>query len=232
MDIFETAQSKGEFAKLKVKGDAVQGTFIDVQFGKDSFDNDQVIYVLKDKEGKIWNVGFKLTNKFIQEQMEKVRFGQIVGFRVDDIVESKQRKGIMVKYIHAYSDIKNVDTAWIAEQTKALASLGTTITEDQARKMNKTGSVASADTTGNWDDEPPFPTSTAPVERVVEHPSAQADNVDETLAAIRTLATNKGLVPAGTIAEVADALIVGFIGVPLTKENYTTAIVKLSAFTK
>lgn len=232
MDIFESAPQKGEFAKLKDKGDAVQGTYIDVQFGKDSFDNDQVIYVLKDKAGKIWNVGFKLTNKFIQEQMEKVRFGQIVGFRVDDIVESKQRKGIMVKYIHAYSDIKNVDSQWVAEQTKALASLGTTIAEDQARKMNKTGSVASADAHGNWDDEPPFPNTEKKNGPLGDEIPTPVSSVNETLGAIRTLATNKGLVPAGATPEVADALIGGFTGLTLTPDNYTNVIVKLSSFTK
>lgn len=230
-NIFDKAKQKGEFAKLKEKGDSVQGTYIDLTYGKDSFDNDQVVYILKDKDNKIWNVAFKLINKFIQEEMSKVRFGQIVGFRVDDVVESKQRKGIMVKYVHAYHDIRSVDAEWIKEQTTALALLGTTIIEDQVKKTNAKITTSSV-TEGNWDDEPPFPSTSASVERGVEHPSAPVNNINETLNAIRTLATNKGLVPAGASPEVADALIIGFTGIPLTTENYTTTIVKLSSFTK
>lgn len=232
MDIFKEVGDRGEFAKFVVVGDGVQGTFVDVYQGEDSFKNPQMVYVLKDKDGKLWNIGIKKTSTNTIEKMNAVRFGQIVGFRLDKIEESKTYKGKMVKYINPVSDIRFIDKAWIDEQTKVVAALGLTLSEFQAEKMGKKAIPSSEVTHGSWDDEPPFPSS-APTAHVNEAPVApRAESGDETLDAIRTLATNKGLVPAGSTAEVADALIVGFVGVPLTKENYTTAIVKLSAFTK
>lgn len=230
MDIFKEVGDRGEFAKFVNVGDGVQGTYVDVYQSEDSFKNPQMVYVLKDKDGKLWNVGIKKTATSTIEKMNSVRFGQIVGFRLDKIEESKTYKGKMVKYVNPFSDIRFIDKAWIDEQTKIVSALGLTLAQYQAEKMGR--KVEREEEVKGWDDEPPFQAK-APETHVDETPVAPAaTSGDETLDAIRTLATNKGLVPAGSSAEVADALIVGFVGVPLTKENYTTAIVKLSAFTK
>lgn len=236
MDIFKEVGERGEFAKFINVGDSVQGTYIDVFHGEDGFNNPQIVYVLKDKAGKLWNVGIKKTAQKTIEKMNSVRFGQIVGFRLDKIEESKNYKGKMVKYVNPFSDIRFVDKAWIDEQTKVVAALGLTLSQYQAEKMGQTIAPAQEEVHGNYDDEPPFPSNPVVAHATQATPvgamAVPSSSTDETLAAIRTLATNKGLIPAGSIPEVADALIVGFTGLPLTAENYTTTIVKLSSFSK
>src|SRR3990167_732961 len=104
LNIFETAKPQtGEFFKFKSIGDGLQGTYIDNREGVDSFGNDQIIYVLSDKTGKIWNLGFRKTSLVIHERMKNIRFGQIVGFRFDEERDSKRTPGTKVKIIRIYA---------------------------------------------------------------------------------------------------------------------------------
>jgi hypothetical protein len=123
IDIFQSAKPQGgEFFKFKSVGDSIQGTYIDVRNGIDSFGNQQTIYVIQDKEGKVWNLGFRQTALVIHERMNGIKFGQIVGYRFDEERESKRNPGTKVKIIRIYADPKLVDDAWLEHQRQVEAT--------------------------------------------------------------------------------------------------------------
>ena len=118
INIFDEVK-QGEFFSFKNIGDSIQGTYIDARYNQiDSFQNQQNIYVIQDAEGKIWNIGFKLTNKAGNERMKQIRFGQIVGFRFDREQESKQPGRNKAKIILIYADPKFINEEWLIRISK------------------------------------------------------------------------------------------------------------------
>jgi len=122
-DFFEGMNAKvGEFAKFNKVGDSVTGTYIGkIEGGTDGYKNPQVIYNIEGKDGKMWNVGVKLTSVNLIRQMDSVPFGYIVGIRLDEIRPSKAQPPLNpTKIINAYFNLnepnnpKYVNLGWIA----------------------------------------------------------------------------------------------------------------------
>jgi hypothetical protein len=103
-NIFDEAAPRGEFKKFQNIGDEIQGTYIDKHEGTDGYGNQQMIYVLKDSDQKVWNVAFRKTNTIMNEQMNNVHFGQIIGFRFEEIRPSKKEGSRDAKIIRLYAD--------------------------------------------------------------------------------------------------------------------------------
>lgn len=98
---------------FKEVGDQVQGTYIGKRTGeKDNFGNDVITYELKVPDG-VANVSFTTTKK-INEDMNHVRFGQIIGFKfVSRDKFMKNGKETEFKNIKIFADAKIVDQDWL-----------------------------------------------------------------------------------------------------------------------
>jgi len=98
---------------FKEVGDQVQGTYIGKRVGeKDNFGNDVIVYELKTEDG-IKNVSFT-TSKKINDDMNHVRFGQIVGFKfISKDKFMKNGRETEFKNIKPFADPKIVDQEWL-----------------------------------------------------------------------------------------------------------------------
>jgi hypothetical protein len=219
INIFESATAQtGEFFKFAKVGDNIQGTYIDVRDGVDSFGNDQTIYVLSDEQGKIWNLGFRKTASIIHERMKGVRKGQIVGFKFDEERESKKKPGTKAKIIRIYADPRLVDHEWLKQQKELLAQFG----EIQAEEPEPEEYPEATD--GDIE------VATAATPNLPKEKAAKAQN--EALDAILNLAKTKGLTDDKMSVAEATAVVEKFAGMPLTEENYTKVIIKLTGYSK
>ena len=230
-DIFSNASPQsGEFFKFKNVGDSVQGTYIDVRNGTDSFGNQQVIYVLQDKSGKVWNLGFRQTAMVIHERMNGVRLGQIVGFKFDEERDSKRNPGTKVKIIRVYADPKFIDSEWIAHQesisknfSRTAGALQAAVPEKASEESEEEDFKVPADAgaaTGGL--------TNAPVEEEVEMVSEKPKN--EAVDAIRNLARTKGLTNDSMSEKEADSVIEKYTGHILAEENLTKIIISLTGY--
>lgn len=230
VNIFDSAKPQsGEFFKFKNVGDSIQGTYVDVREGVDSFSNHQKIYVLQDADGKVWNLGFRDSSVIIHERMDTIRFGQIVGFKYDEERESKRNPGTKVKIIRIYADAKFVDQDWLDHQ-KALEA-------NYAGNPKVTPYVAPAvksdydNMTAGPDKKEDVPfnapsdaTAVGGTPIVVEKPR------NEAIDAIRNLAKTKGLTDDTMTEEAADAVIEKYTEFKLEEINLTKIIIKLTGF--
>ena len=117
IDIFTSAiPQAGEFKKWLKIGDSVQGTYINAREGVDGYGNEQMIYVLKDRDGKIWNIGVKKTVGVVIERMQGAKFGYVVGFRYEEDRPAKQVGAQPAKIVRVYYDSLIVDKDWIAQR--------------------------------------------------------------------------------------------------------------------
>jgi len=241
LNIFDSAAPQaGEFFKFKEVGDSLQGTYIDVRKVMDSFGNQQTIYVIQDKDGKVWNAGFRDSQVFIHERMSGIRFGQIIGFRFDENRESKKKPGTMAKIIRVYADPKFVNTEWLEQQKELESKFGATAPaysapapvadvpfESNHFEKNDTPSI-------NMD---PFsvPADASPVSGALPTDSAVSGSEqpkNDALDAVRQLALTKGLTHQAMTPIEADAAIEGFAEMDLNEENLTKIIIKLTSFSK
>lgn len=210
VDIFASKPDLGEFVRLREVGDSVQGTYIDVRDGVDSFGNPQTIYVLKDKNGKIWNMGMKKSNSFFHEKMRGIRFGQIVGFRFDGKKQSKRNPGQSWNDIKIFADPKVTDKDWL----------------DQQEKIEHRSSSPSPEYS-------PAAVVSSNVRPVVANVPTIPTPENTILESIRSLARSKGITTEDNISsEKADIVIEKAVGLPLIEENYTQIIVRLSSHRK
>lgn len=241
LNIFNDATPQnGTFFKFKEIGDSVQGTYINKREGIDGYGNTQIIYIIKDAAGEIWNVAYRKTNEVIQKQMNEVHFGQIVGFRFDARKENKKTPGTMMHIINQYSDPKFVDKVWLEEQEKMVEKAnsmtqgnGVGINEIEKSRMDAEKQWKALD--GNNTDgvnKSVFTREKAPEEAQPLKAAIPTSKVDDTLTAIRTLATTKGLAPSGMDIDAVDALIEVFTEMKLSKDNYTKIIIALSGYKK
>lgn len=219
-DIFSTARPMGEFAKFKNIGDSYQGTYIDVRDGVDGYGNQQAIYVIHDKKsGKVWNVGVRKAPwlEFMHETMRNIRFGQIVGFRLDDIRPSKNNPGGTSKIIRIYSDPNIVDAEYVAGQVPVGGGDQPSVIPSQ---VVPGAGLTGANMTG---------VAAKPVQPNV--PVSAAGPSDKVLESIRSLAFSKGLAQAGMSDAEVDKAVETAIGMQLTPDNYTQVVVALSTYT-
>jgi hypothetical protein len=208
----------GEFAKFNKVGDSVQGTYIDRRDGVDGYGNDQFIYTLQSKDGKIHNVGVKKTSINLIRQMEMVPFGFIVGFRFDEERENKKNPKLhATKIINAYYNLKDpknpkyVDLEWMEGQ-KTIGRNSFT-----------------ADNTKN----PPLPVEAGAddFEEFLEETVDQAPGSDG-MDSVRKLAKTKGLVDKDVSDADANEIIAAFTGVAMEKGNMKDIVVALTKFKK
>lgn len=121
IDIFNEVKETvmPQWAKFVNPEDKAQGTYVGKIVGvKDSYGNEQIVYQLLQEDGNILNVGFGLNKKFINRDMESVKFGQIIGFRYKGIVVVKDKrtgKDVSVKDYALHQDPKIVNAVWLKE---------------------------------------------------------------------------------------------------------------------
>lgn len=155
VDIFESTknQPKSRWASFPQVGDNVQGTYVGVREGVDSYDNEQFIYELLDrKNNEIINVGIKKTKIPVVKTMERVKLGQIIGFVREEDGKSKDGKSTFHK-IEVKQDPKIVDREWLEEYAK-YANLPSAVREQVATPASSLD--AQFDAMAGQDDEPPF----------------------------------------------------------------------------
>ena len=218
LDIFSIGdpQAVGKFFSFKEVGDSVKGTYIDVREGVDTFNNDQYIYVLKDKEGEIHNIGVRKSNEILVEEMNAKKFGDIIGLKYDEDKESKRYPGKFAKIIRVYPFREQgpVDEAWLAERAVIDEKLGRVSPASVKNVVEPVGEVA--------------PVS----DGVATAVTTDKKEDSEAAEAVRNLARAKGLATAEMTNEEADAAVLAFTGLPLTDENLGQAIVKISNYSK
>lgn len=223
-NIFDSAPpQQGEFKKWDKVGAEVQGTYVDVREGVDGYGNDQMIYVLKDKEDHIWNVAFKKTNTIIIDRMSGARLGMIVGFRFEEERPSKKVEGVNAKIIRVYYSVNIVDKEWLEEQKKIQEQFGgpaETIAPPTPKTSTPEGPV------------PTTVTDATPVQPGAPEAPAGTPPADGPLQAVRDLAITQGLTTAEQSVEDQDKTIVKFVGTPLVEENLTDTIIKLTGYKK
>lgn len=213
LNIFENATpNSGEFFKFKNIGDSIQGTYIGKNEGVDSFGNEQCIYMIQDKEGKVWNVAFRKESQFVNERMDMISLGQIVGYRFDEERDSKKMPGKKAKIIRIYADNKFVDTEWLARQ-KELSSYSSNEEVDEIESTIKNAFEAPANST-------------------VASGSLPKSEGNDALDAVRQLARTKGLTSNTLPIEEQDKLISTYTELPLTTENMTKIIISLTGYPK
>ena len=134
-NIFESAKENvvPQWMRFVNPGDAVQGTYVGKIVGqKDGYGNEQIIYQLLQTDGRIINVGFGLNKKFINKDMEAVKFGQIIGFKYKGIVKvNKLGKMVDVKDHSLHQDPKIVDTKWLEENKENMPTVTRVTPENQ-----------------------------------------------------------------------------------------------------
>lgn len=121
VNIFDQAKEKvmPQWMKFVNSGDSVQGTYMGKITGqKDNYGNEQIVYQLLQEDGSVMNVGFGLNKKFLNTDMESVKFGQIIGFRYKGTVEVKDKRSgkiVSVKDFSLHQDPKIVNEVWLKE---------------------------------------------------------------------------------------------------------------------
>jgi len=235
IDIFENATPQsGEFFKFKNVGDSIQGTYIDVHDGTDSFGNEQTIYMIQDSDGKIWNVAFRKASLYVHERMAGIKFGQIVGYRFDEERESKKMPGTKAKIIRIYADNKFVNHEWLARQKEL---------EINYKEGESTGvaPVVAKPVISDSGENPEL--SEGAIDKMFEAPKDVIAAVEsmptetekpksEALDAIRTLAKTKGLTNETMTEAEADAVIEKYTELKMEDSNMTKIIIGLTGYTK
>lgn len=116
VDIFAEGQSMDmQWWVYPNVGDKIQGTYVDHFMAEDQFKNNQHVYVLKKSDGSLWKVGIKEYKiKFI-EQMNSIRFGQIVGIQFTGTMKPKTGTNL-VKLLSITAKSSIVDQEWLDGQ--------------------------------------------------------------------------------------------------------------------
>jgi hypothetical protein len=226
VNIFENENAQplmGEFFAFDKVGAAIQGTYVDQREGTDTFGNEQNIYVIIDDNDKVWNCGFRktsVTGQIIADRMEKAEYGVIVGFRFDGEKPSKVKPGVMAKVINCYFDPKVVDTDWVARRKTVAAAEAAASADGQK----------ASDDFDNFGKDIPFSAPTDAGASTVGAPTTNEKPRNEAVDAIRQLARTKGLTNDTMSEADADKVIEQYAEFPLTEENLTKIIIKLTGY--
>lgn len=142
VNIFDEAKETvmPSWMKFQNPGDSVQGTYVGKITGQiDGYGNEQIVYQLLQEDGSVMNVAFGLNKKFINSDMAKANFGQIVGFKYKGKITIKDKfgKAVEVKDVVLHQDPKIVNEAWLKDNmgnmpkvTQAVPRTVDTETED------------------------------------------------------------------------------------------------------
>ncbi len=187
VNIFEAGhQIDARWAKFEKVGDQVQGTYIGQRMAVDGYNNEQVVYELKQADGGIVNVGV-MTNKtnFI-DKMKLIRYGQIVGIRYAEEKPAKSKPGKTTKILTIFADPKIVDEEWLKNHSE--------LQEMQSGDMSDEGDesfTVEAQPEGSMsEDAPPFEDSSTPVASPAELTDAQKIQTISELAKAKLNVTN------------------------------------------
>lgn len=116
VDIFDEvdAYTTSNYAKFENIGDSVQGTYIkrdDTVIN--TYGSPQTVVTLKQKNGELINVSIRHTKTFLLQMLDKVKYGQIIGFKFTGIKENPGKNP--TKIIKLAQDPNIVDTQWLNE---------------------------------------------------------------------------------------------------------------------
>ena len=239
LNIFDEVK-QGEFFSFKTVGDSIQGTYINASYNvPDGFNNIQNIYTIQDADGKVWNIGFKLSNTMCNERMSQIKFGQIIGFRFDEERESKKNPGMnKAKIIRIYADPKFIDTAWLAQQKELGVEVNEPSTVGGNGMPENSGAAPLTNSEGVVLSVPDgffkAPEDATPVAGGLPTASAVVATPErnEAINAIMKLALTKGLVEETMSQEEADAAVEKYTGLPLVEANLTKIIISLTGYQK
>lgn len=163
VDIFNEGKesSVANWAKFQNPGDAYQGTYIGKILNvKDGYGNEQIVYELQLEDGSVVNVGFGLNKKMIHRDMERVKFGQIIGFKFKGMLSVKDKFGkpVNVKDISLFQDPKIVNTQWINENgdTNRVTVAPTVDDSQKSSSLDVFDEDYKEEGTGIPDDDVPF----------------------------------------------------------------------------
>lgn len=127
------------WATFKVAGDNAQGTYVGKIVGLiDGYGNKQIVYQLLQDDESVLNVGFGLNKKVIHEEMNQVRFGQIIGFKYKGMVtyqDKRTGKDNQVKDFGFYQDSKIVNEKWLTEHKDNMPTVSRTTNNDNDGSM-------------------------------------------------------------------------------------------------
>jgi len=119
INIFDVApRYDGNFFLFKQVGDAIQGTFVSLYEAVDGYSKEQYVLVLMDnKDNNIYHkVGIGKDSTVLVDQLQKVKLGQIIGFRYAEERPSKRYPGKNVKIIKLHEHYTLVDSEWMQAQ--------------------------------------------------------------------------------------------------------------------
>lgn len=140
VNIFDvtTDRPESEWASFKEVGDKVQGVYVGKRFGIDSYQNEQVIYELLDKERNVVvNVAIRLSKKPVIDIMDKCFLGQIIGFVYREDKKTKDGKSTF-KAIDVREDPKIFDAEFVADQkARGLSPVATAVRTEVSAEDKK-----------------------------------------------------------------------------------------------
>lgn len=112
MDIFnDDNKLTNNYWKYTEIGDSLQGTLINVRMGINQMSGlEQKLYDIKTKDGEVWIVSGKVG---IDMQMERVKIGQIVGFKFTGTKPAKQKGFQDAKLVQVYANPSLVDEEFL-----------------------------------------------------------------------------------------------------------------------
>lgn len=201
VNIFEDAKENvmPTWMKFINPGDSVQGTYVGKIVGqKDGYGNEQVIYQIMTDDGKIVNVGFGLNKKFLIQDMDGVKFGQIIGFKFKGTIPVKDKFGkpVNVKDYALHQDPAIVNEVWLKENeghmpeiVHSTAQADDAAAEAEFKGMGESEGNVPFSTPGNLTDEDKF----AVIEKLAKD-KLGATNLEESTKLVMEK-TNLALIP-------------------------------------
>lgn len=217
VNIFDEAKETvmPSWMKFQNPGDSVQGTYVGKITGQiDGYGNEQIVYQLLQEDGSVINVAFGLNKKFINSDMAKANFGQIVGFKYKGKITIKDKfgKAVEVKDVVLHQDPKIVNAAWLKDNAGNMPQVTKATPKSAAEDTEDTGDFKEFNTPEATEDVP-FST-------------AGSLTKEDQLAVIQKLAKDK---LGATDAQSTKDKVMEVTGIAFIPVNYTKIAEKLAS---
>lgn len=203
-------------------GDKVQGTYVDKFEAIDQWNNEQFVYVLKQEDGSLTKYGVKKYKTSLIQQMDSIKFGQIIGFIFSKTIPPKSGRGNNdIKIIDVIHNPNIIDHEWIAAQraldgVKPANTAGLDAQVDDRELQAASDDIAITGTPATIFGETPEVTPATPASNEV----SAADKVKEIIAlAGEKLGANDPSTIKDKVMEVT--------GIPFIEANLDSIIAKL-----
>ena len=124
VNIFDAvpAPEKKDYFKFEKVGDEVQGTYVQrIDNSIDGYNNPQTLVDLLQADGTVKTVSIRNTKTGLLEELNKVKLGQIVGFKFTGTKDNPGKQP--TKFIRLVHDPKFVDQEWLDAQNNPTAGL-------------------------------------------------------------------------------------------------------------